>query len=179
MFVFLRRKENIFRVLLLLYFLYLLLSRVSYLNSDSPSIELDVEEKATAYNARNQVLFGDYHSGGKAYEPMVSSPLPAVVSYLSFLLLGVSLTALRLPYALLSVLAIFIFYKILNKEVSSWFALLGVMLFGSVYCMLILNRCGLVENLLSCLRRLHFSASRIMRRVNMTHRSFCSDYFPR
>ena len=80
MFLFLRKKENVFRILLCLYFAYLLWSRLAYLNADSPAYWIDVEEKATAYNARNKVLFGDPSSGGNHYEPMVSSPLPAMVS---------------------------------------------------------------------------------------------------
>jgi len=146
MFVFLRKKENIFRVLLCLYFAYFFWSRVVYLSSDSPAYMLDVEEKATAYNARNKVLFENPASGGNHYEPMISSPLPAVVSYLYFLFFGVSLFSLRLPYALLSVLAIFVFYKVLKKETNSWMAFLGIVLLGSAHFILLLNRSALVEN---------------------------------
>jgi len=147
MFLFLRKKENVFRILLCLYFAYLLWSRLAYLNADSPAYWIDVEEKATAYNARNKVLFGDPSSGGNHYEPMVSSPLPAVVSYVFFLLLGVSLFSLRLPYVLLSVLAIFVFYKVLKKEMNPLAAFLGIVLFGSAHCLLLLNRSATVENL--------------------------------
>ena len=147
MFVFLRKKENVFRVLLCLYFGYLLLSRVIYLNADSPAHWLDIEEKSSAYNARNKVLFDDSSSGGKNYELMIASPLPAVISYLSFLLLGVSMFSLRLPYALLSVLAIFIFYKVLKKEMNLFVAFLGIVLFGSSYFILLWNRSAVVENL--------------------------------
>ena len=147
MFVFLRKKENVFRVLLCLYFGYLLLSRVIYLNADSPAFWLDVEEKSTAYNARNAVLFGEWLSGGVNFDATVVSPLPGIISYLSFLFFGVSLFTLRLPYALLSVLAIFIFYKILKKEMNPWVALLGSALIGSVHFMFLVNRSALIENL--------------------------------
>ena len=147
MFLFLRKKENIFRILLCLYFGYLLLGRVIDLNSDSPDYWLDVEEKAMAYNARNKVLFGDWSSGGVNYDATVSSPLPGIISYMSFLILGVHLVSLRLPYALLSVLALLIFYKVLKKEMNSWMALLGTVLFGSSHYILLLSRSALVENL--------------------------------
>ncbi|HNX69329.1 MAG TPA: glycosyltransferase family 39 protein [Candidatus Omnitrophota bacterium] len=136
-----------FRTLLILYFAYLLLSRVAYLNADLPLWEFNIEEKATAYNARNMVLFGDASSGGRDYEPRVSSPLPYLLSCLSFLLMGVSLVSLRLPYALLSVAAIFLFYKVLRKETNPWFALLGTVLLGSSQFVVALNRSAVAENL--------------------------------
>lgn len=141
------RKQNIFRIVLLIYFVYLLLGRLTYLNSDSPVWEFNTEEKATAYNARNKVLFGDWSSGGRDYEPMVSSPLPNLVSYISFLLLGISLFSLRFPYALLSVLAIFIFYRVLKKETGTLFAFFGIALFSSINLIILLNRSATVENL--------------------------------
>jgi len=147
MFSFLKEKKNIFRILLCLYFAYLLWSRLAYLNADSPAYWIDVEERTNAYNARNEVLFGDSSSGGEHYEPMVSSPLPAVISYLSFLLMGVSLFSLRLPYALMSLLTIFIFYKVLKKEMNPLAAFLGIVFWGSACFTVFLNRSALVENL--------------------------------
>ncbi len=143
----LEKKELAWRLIVLAVFVFLLLCRIVYLNSDLPYWGFNIEERASGYNARNMVLFGDWDSGGGRFQPMAFMPLGNLISFISFSLLGVSLFSLKIPYVLLSLLAFFIFYLVLKKEFGRIFALAGLLFFSSITMITFLNRSAMTENL--------------------------------
>lgn len=132
----------------LLLILTLIFIRLYHIDADFSSFaSIEPEEKASGYNARNKVLFGDWDSGGGWYQPMVYMPLANLFSYISFSFFGVGTVQLRLPFTILSILSLILFYIVLNKEYGRRYAIFMTAQFGLVPLVVALNRSAINENL--------------------------------
>src|SRR3989338_4148712 len=104
----------LFKLLLVLLFFYLFFLRTYHLCADPPFLYLLVEERASGYNARNKVLFNDWDSGAGRYQPMAYMPLAHLILFIVFKLFSVGVLQLRLPFVILSCLALILFYLLLK-----------------------------------------------------------------
>lgn len=140
-------------ILIVLVFLLIIFSRIIFIEADAPRVPgvsefmVNIEEKASGYNARNKVFFGKWESDSDWYQPMVYMPLSNLFIFLSFLKFGVGLWQLRLPSIILSLIGILFLYKIMIKETSFLIALVTTALFSFNFNVLFWNRSSLNENL--------------------------------
>ncbi|MCL5090749.1 MAG: glycosyltransferase family 39 protein [Patescibacteria group bacterium] len=138
-------KLDWFSWLTIFFFIFLFIIRLVFLTADS-ELFFDVEEKASAYNARNLALFSQFKYDNNSYQPIWYLPLSNILSFPIFKVIGVGFFQLRIPYVFLSLIGIFFFYLIIKKETNRIFALLGIVLYGLHNFVLQANRSSLTEN---------------------------------
>jgi 4-amino-4-deoxy-L-arabinose transferase-like glycosyltransferase len=127
-------------------FITILALRLIHLDADSPlnlssSGGFFGDEMASAHNARNKVLFGEWISD--EWNPFIYSPLQTLLEYAFFSVLGVGLVPLRLVNIFVLFLGFWLLLLTLRRDRDWPTALLAVGLLGFNYIFLMYNRIGL------------------------------------
>jgi len=128
----------------------------------SGSSSLYCDDGIYAHNARNKILFDRWVLDD--WNPFLYNPLLTGIYYVSFLLMGVKITVVKLVNILLGCLVVGVFYRIALRFLDPWPAgLITLMLSVNLY-MITYNRTGLLENfLMLCLLLVYFFFIRSLR----------------
>ncbi|UCE43027.1 MAG: glycosyltransferase family 39 protein [Candidatus Aminicenantes bacterium] len=94
-----------------------------------------------AFNARNKVLFGQWEVD-KMNSPLYSSPIPALLTFLSFKIFGVGFVQMNVVPILFSCLSLVFVFLLLRKTLSGSqsLAVMGFTLLGANYLFLMYSR---------------------------------------
>ena len=134
--------------LLISLFFLILVTRLAFLVSDHSFGDDFGEEVISGLNARDKVLFDDWEAGKTGHSFKDYLPLPNIVNYLSFSFFGVGIFQFRAVFVLINVLAFYLFYLVLQKEVQNRLvAILGLSLFAFADYVTIFQRSGMSEGI--------------------------------
>ncbi|MEW6455912.1 MAG: glycosyltransferase family 39 protein [Acidobacteriota bacterium] len=120
------------RIALILIVIFTCLKLIN-LDSDPPpfmSVAEYGDPAQYAYNARNKVIFGTWEIDEK-WNLMWLTIVPHYVTYLTFLIFGVSIKSMNLVPLFFSAMILLIFYLILKDSFSEKIALVGVIILGT------------------------------------------------
>jgi 4-amino-4-deoxy-L-arabinose transferase-like glycosyltransferase len=131
-------------LILILLFFFVFSLRFIHLGADPPksldptSIGHMSDPGGYVFNAHNKIVFGTWKID--QWNLMVITPLTNILTYLTFLTLGVGIAQMNILPVVFSCLILIFVYLILKRAADSTFALIGVLLVGINYPFLMFSR---------------------------------------
>ncbi len=139
-----KKKAGIFLILILFLFLFAL--RMIHPSADPPeTLSMSAGEYGDpggyAFNARNKILFGKWEID-EVNSPLYSSPIPALLTYLSFKLFGIGFIQMNVVPILFSCLTLIFIFLIMQETLNSSLSFITVVfvLLGTNYLFLMYSR---------------------------------------
>jgi 4-amino-4-deoxy-L-arabinose transferase-like glycosyltransferase len=140
------KKKNAWIFLMFILILFLLSLRMIHPSADPPeTLSMSAGEYGDpggyAFNARNKILFGKWEIDG-VNSPLYSSPIPSLLTYLSFKLFGIGFIQMNVVPIFFSCLILILLFLIMRETLnrSLFFAAISFTLLGTNYLFLMYSR---------------------------------------